>query len=86
MGLALFSATNSNSPSNQHVTEPVACVSNFGPNEQRMRLSFGIVAFVFGIALAALLFAMDANVVWRLVLFFPFAGAGIGYFQARDKT
>jgi hypothetical protein len=86
MELILFSATNSNSSSNQNATEPVACVSNIGPNEQRKRLLFGVVAFVFGIALAALLVATNANVVWRVILFFPFAGAGIGYFQARDKT
>lgn len=62
------------------------CLSNIGPKEQRKRLIFGVIALGFGIALGALLLATNADVLWRLVLFLPFAGAGIGYFQARDKT
>ncbi len=46
----------------------------------------GLVAFAVGIGFAALLFLIGANVAWRLLLFFPFAAAGTGYFQARDKT
>ena len=49
-------------------------------------MTFGLVAFAVGLGLAALLFLIDANVWWRLLLFLPFAGAGTGYFQARDKT
>jgi len=61
-------------------------LTNIGPKEQRRRLTFGVVAFAAGVALAALLVLIDANVWWRVSLFFPFAAAGIGYFQARDKT
>ncbi len=86
MNTVSFSATNSNSSSSRNTTDPVVCVSNIGPKEQRKRLMSGIVAFVIGIALAALLIAANASVWWRLILFLPFAGAGIGYFQARDKT
>ena len=64
----------------------VVCFTNIGPKQQRKRLVFGLVAFAVGLALAGLLILIDANVWWRLSLFFPFAGAGIGYFQARDKT
>ncbi len=87
MNAVLFSATNpkKSSPTGS-ASEPNVCLSNIGPKEQRKRLMFGIIAFVFGIAVAALLIATNANVLWRLVLFVPFAGAGIGYFQARDKT
>ena len=66
--------------------EPVVCFANIGPQQQRRRMTFGLVAFAVGIGFAALLFLSDANVWWRVLLFFPFAGAGIGYFQARDKT
>ncbi len=86
MNTVSFSATNSNSSPSRNTTEPVVCLSNIGPKEQRRRLMFGVVAFVFSIALAALLIAANANVWWRVILFLPFAGAGIGYFQARDKT
>ena len=49
-------------------------------------MMFGVFAFAVGLGLAALLLLIDANVWWRVLLFFPFAGGGIGYFQARDKT
>ena len=67
-------------------TEPVVCFANIGPQQQRQRMAFGMVAFAVGVGLAALLLLIDASVWWRVLLFFPFAGAGIGYFQARDKT
>jgi hypothetical protein len=86
MNSVSFSATNSNSSSSHTATEPNVCFSNIGPKEQRRRLMFGIIALVFGIALGALLIVTNANVGWRLILFLPFAGAGIGYFQVRDKT
>ncbi|HEX7587202.1 MAG TPA: hypothetical protein VF478_02710 [Anaerolineae bacterium] len=67
-------------------TEPIVCFTNIGPQQQRIRMVFGLVAFAVGIGIAALLFLIDASVWWRLLVFFPFAGAGMGYFQARDKT
>ena len=87
MNSVLFGATQPKKASpTDSAPEPVVCLSNIGPKEQRKRLMFGILALVFGIAVAALLIATNASVLWRLVLFLPFAGAGIGYFQARDKT
>jgi hypothetical protein len=87
MNAVLFSVTSPKkfSPTD-NAPEPDVCLSNIGPKEQRKRLMFGIIAFAFGIALAAWLITTNANILWRLVLFVPFAGAGIGYFQARDKT
>ena len=67
-------------------TEPIVCFTNIGPQQQRKRMMFGVFAFAVGIGLAALLLLIDANVWWRVLLFLPFASAGIGYFQARDKT
>jgi hypothetical protein len=87
MNVVLFSAASPKKSATAHsAPESDVCLSNIGPKEQRKRLIFGIIAFVLGIAAAALLIATNANVLWRLVLFIPFAGAGIGYFQARDKT
>jgi hypothetical protein len=87
MNPALLSTTNSQvSSSKDGATNQVVCFTNIGPKQQRKRLVFGLVAFAVGIALAALLILIDANVWWRVSLFFPFAAAGSGYFQARDKT
>ena len=87
MNPALLSATNSQvSSSKNDATNQVVCFTNIGPKQQRKRMVFGLVAFAVGIALAALLILIDANVWWRVGLFFPFAAAGSGYFQARDKT
>ena len=65
---------------------PTVCIANIGPQERQRRLAFGIVALVFGLALAAALILTGVHSLWRIVLFLPFASAGIGYFQARDKT
>jgi hypothetical protein len=74
------------SSSQDNSTTPVVCLSNIGPREQRRRFVFGLVAFAVGIAIAALLILTGVAVWWRVFLFVPFASAGIGYFQARDKT
>lgn len=87
MNPALLSGTTSQGFSSKNgANDQVVCFVNIGPKQQRKRLVFGLAAFAVGIALAALLILIDANVWWRVSLFFPFAGAGIGYFQARDKT
>ena len=81
------SVVNSVDPSPKpNPAEPVVCFANIGPQQQRKRMTFGLFAFAIAIGFAALLFLLDANVWWRVLLFLPFAGAGIGYFQARDKT
>jgi len=72
--------------SKNDAADPVVCFTNIGPKEQRKRLVFGMFAFAAGLALAALLVSIHANAWWRVALFVPFVGAGIGYFQARDKT
>ena len=87
MNSTLSSVTNPQDLSSKNdANEPVVCFTNIGPKQQHKRLVFGLVAFAVGIALAALLILIDANVWWRVGLFLPFAAAGIGYFQARDKT
>lgn len=63
-----------------------ASIANIGPRERRKRLRFGVVAFGVSVAIGALLVATDVPRVWRLALFPPLFVAGLGYFQARDKT
>lgn len=65
---------------------PSAPVANIGTRERRKRLIWGIVSFAVGVAIAVLLAAVRAPLVWRLPLFLPFLVAALGIFQARDKT
>lgn len=65
---------------------PAVCIANIGPGERRKRLRFGIVAFGVSVAIGALLVATGVRAVWRLSLVLPLFVAGLGYFQARDKT
>jgi len=59
---------------------------NIGPNERRKRLGAGIVGFIVGVLLAAVLIALHAPPYWRALLFFPFLFGALGVFQSRDKT
>jgi hypothetical protein len=61
-------------------------VANIGPREQKRRLGLGVVALGISVALAAWLIANGASLRWRSLLFVPLFVAGLGYFQARDKT
>jgi hypothetical protein len=65
---------------------PAATIANIGTGERRKRLTWGIVAFGVGVAIAALLAVIRAPLVWRLPLFLVFLFAALGIFQARDKT
>jgi hypothetical protein len=77
---------NVNTPANESVPDATVCIANIGPQQQRMRLRFGLVTFAIGIIIAALLLLTGVSPAWRIVLFLPFYLGGIGYFQARDKT
>jgi hypothetical protein len=67
-------------------TAPSQRVVNIGPGERRKRLSAGIVGLSVGIVLAAVLIALRAPALWRLLLLFPFLFGALGVFQSRDKT
>ena len=67
-------------------TVPSSRAVNIGPGERRKRLSAGVVGFAVGAVLAAVLIAMRAPALWRLLLFFPFLFGALGVFQSRDKT
>jgi hypothetical protein len=64
----------------------VVCIQNIGQAERRKRLTFGLFMLVAGLAIGTLLIAARAGALWRLILFLPFAGGAIGFFQAREKT
>ena len=59
---------------------------NLGRREQQKRLVFGIVMLIVAVALTVVLVRTGANRWWRLIVFLPFALAGHGLFQAREKT
>jgi hypothetical protein len=67
-------------------SEPEVCIANIGPKERRQRLAFGLFTFAVGVILAVVLVGLHLHPLWRLLLFFPFAGGASGYFQAAEKT
>jgi hypothetical protein len=64
----------------------MVCVENIGPRGRRARAWFGALALAAGFGLAAALLWAGASREWRLLLFFPFAGAASGFLQAAEKT
>jgi hypothetical protein len=62
------------------------CVANIGPRERAKRMRFGVIGLAAGAALAAAMVALGLDRGWRLGLFFVFAAAATGLFQALDKT
>ena len=61
-------------------------IPNIGPRQRRYRTGLGIVAGVLGATLLGAMLGADAPRAWRLVLFAPFFGAGLGMLQVREKT
>jgi hypothetical protein len=61
-------------------------VANIGPRGIRQRRRFGAVALGIGIVVAVVMIAAGAPPAWRSVLFLPLFLAGLGFFQARDRT
>ena len=58
---------------------------NIGPAEIRRRRDAGILGVAATVVLAAALVAMAAPAWARLLVFFPAAGAAIGFLQARMR-
>jgi len=59
---------------------------NIGPKEVRKRRLMGIVALTVGVGLAFVLVVFEAPRLLRVLVFFPIWMAGLGLFQAREKT
>lgn len=62
------------------------CVPNIGPRGRRARLIGGATALALGVAATAAMIAGRASPAWHVALLPVFAGAALGYFQAREKT
>ena len=62
------------------------CIPNIGAKGRAMRMRFGATMLAVGVAVEAALVLTGAARAWRLGLFFAFWLAGVGYFQAREKT
>jgi hypothetical protein len=58
-------------------------VCNIGPDERRMRRGAGVFGTMATVVLLAVLLATNAAKPWRLLLFFPVAGAASGFLQDR---
>ena len=65
---------------------PEDCYANIGPDGIRKRRIGGIVAILVGIALVAVLIALQQPRTWRALAFAPFWLGALGWFQAREKT
>ncbi len=59
---------------------------NIGPREIRKRRLMGIVSLTIGVGLAFMLVVFEAPRLMRLIVFLPIWIAGLGLFQAREKT
>ena len=67
-------------------SETAACIANIGHRERRRRMGFGVVLLAAGVGLAALLVGLQADRLWRLLLFLPFWAGAVGVLQAWEKT
>jgi hypothetical protein len=61
-------------------------IANMTPGGRQRRLLMGIVLLIVAAALGVWLVAGGADRAWRLALFVPLWGAGLGLFQARERT
>ena len=59
---------------------------NLGPRERRKRLVFGAAMVMIALGATGALLAAGVSRWWRLLLFLPFALAGHGLLQARERT
>ncbi len=62
------------------------CIANIGPKQRRMRLYFGLAAFVCAGILLAVLIAAGAPWWARLLTFLPATLGAIGFWQFKDST
>jgi hypothetical protein len=62
------------------------CIPNIGPGGRKQRNGFGLIALAVSVVAGAALIYTGAARPWRLGLVLPLWVAGLGYFQAREKT
>jgi hypothetical protein len=63
-----------------------ACIANIGPQGRRQRHVFGIVALAVSVVIAIVCVVAGVRPLLRLPLILPLFVAGLGFFQARDRT
>jgi hypothetical protein len=63
-----------------------ACIANISTEERYKRLRFGLTSLALSLIVLAVLVFTGVDRLWRLPLFFLFAGATTGFFQWYDKT
>lgn len=68
------------------MTPGTTCIPNIGPKQRQRRIIGGIVMSAVAVGVFAALLAAGAGRWWRLALFLPLYGAGLGYFQAYERT
>ncbi len=68
------------------LTEERTVCTNIGPAERRKRMWFGAQMLIVSLVVAAVMIAFGVERAWRVALFFPFASAMTGFFQAFEKT
>ena len=61
-------------------------VPNIGARGIRRRRIGGLVALASAVVLAGLLIVLDLSIWWRLLVVLPLWAAGLGLFQAKEKT
>jgi hypothetical protein len=62
------------------------CIANISEEERLKRLIPGIAGMVLAVIILGIMMATSVDRFWRIGLFFLFAGAASGIFQARDRT
>ena len=72
--------------SQEHPSHGEVCIANIGTHERGRRLVVGVVSFVIGLVVLAVLAATGVDRWWRLALLPLFWGAAVGFFQWRDET
>ena len=63
-----------------------SCVPNIGAKGIQQRRASGLIALGAALALAVALVLLDAPAWARVLVFLPLLAAGIGLFQASEKT
>ncbi|GAB1471597.1 hypothetical protein MASR2M66_24750 [Chloroflexota bacterium] len=72
---------------NPQGNEPTdACIPNISPAERQKRMYFGILQLAISFLILAAMLIIGVDKLWRLPLFFLFAGGAVSIFQALDKT
>lgn len=67
--------------SNKHRSDYIPGMCNIGPAERRMRRLGGIAGAIATVGLLIVLLALDAPLIWRLLLVIPASGAATGFLQ-----